>query len=37
MVKNINAALSGRGGGRPEMIQGSFGTDIESIRSYFIK
>ena len=33
--KDINSALSGRGGGRPEMIQGSFGTTFEKIKEYF--
>jgi alanyl-tRNA synthetase len=33
--KDINAALSGRGGGRPEMIQGSFNTTLEKIKDYF--
>lgn len=35
--KDINSSLGGRGGGRPEMIQGSFSATIESIRSYFLK
>ena len=35
MSKDINTALSGRGGGRPEMIQGSFNTTIEKIKEYF--
>lgn len=34
-IKDINTALSGRGGGRGGMVQGSFSTDIESIRAYF--
>lgn len=33
--KNINCALSGRGGGKPEAIQGSFSASLEEIRSYF--
>ncbi len=33
--KEINSALSGRGGGRPEMIQGSFGATLEMIKKYF--
>lgn len=33
--KDINASLSGRGGGRPEMIQGSFNTTLEKIKDYF--
>ena len=35
MAKDINSALSGRGGGRPEMIQGSFAASLEKIREYF--
>lgn len=35
MAKDINSALSGRGGGRPEMIQGSFGATIGEIQDYF--
>ena len=35
MSKDINTALCGRGGGRPEMIQGSFATTIDIIRKYF--
>lgn len=34
-AKEINAALSGRGGGRPEMIQGSFFSKLSDIREYF--
>lgn len=37
LSREINSALNGRGGGRPEMIQGSFATDIESIKAYFLK
>ncbi len=37
MLKDINSALSGRGGGRPEMIQGSFATTLDEIKSYFEK
>ena len=37
LSKDINAALSGRGGGRPEMIQGSFGVTLEEIKEYFAK
>ena len=33
--KDINSALCGRGGGRPEMIQGSFNTSIDKIKEYF--
>lgn len=33
--REINDALNGRGGGRPEMIQGSFAATIEEIKSYF--
>lgn len=35
MSREINSALSGRGGGRPEMIQGSFATSLEAIKKYF--
>lgn len=34
-VKDINSTLSGRGGGRPEMIQGSFAASLSSIKEYF--
>lgn len=33
--KDINAALNGRGGGRPEMLQGSFATTLKAIKDYF--
>ena len=33
--KDINSALCGRGGGRPEMIQGSFDATLEQIKEYF--
>ena len=33
--KDINSALSGRGGGRPEMIQGSFACTLDEIKEYF--
>ena len=33
--KDINTALYGRGGGRPEMIQGSFATTYEEILKFF--
>ncbi len=34
-IKKINAALSGRGGGRPNMVQGAFLTDKAAILDYF--
>ena len=34
-AKEINSALSGRGGGRANMIQGSFSCTIEEIRKFF--
>ncbi len=34
-AKDINSALLGRGGGRPEMIQGSFGASLREIKEYF--
>lgn len=33
--RDINSALGGRGGGRPEMIQGSFSATLEEIKEYF--
>lgn len=35
-VKEINSALSGRGGGRGNMIQGSFGAGLDEIKSFFL-
>lgn len=35
LSKDINAALCGRGGGRAEMLQGSFATALDEIKSYF--
>ena len=35
MSKDINSALCGRGGGRREMIQGSFATTLDRIKDYF--
>ena len=34
-AKTLNAALRGRGGGRPEMIQGSFAAGREEIEAFF--
>ncbi len=34
-AKDINSALLGRGGGRHEMIQGSFGASLGEIKEYF--
>ncbi|MBO5879227.1 MAG: hypothetical protein J6Q68_01575 [Clostridia bacterium] len=36
-IKKINAALCGKGGGKSDMVQGSFSLDIESIEDYFLK
>ena len=33
--KNASAVLNGRGGGKPEMIQGSFNSAEENIRNFF--
>jgi alanyl-tRNA synthetase len=35
-VKDINKSLLGRGGGKPNMIQGSFASTIEEIEKYFL-
>ena len=35
IFKSVNTALFGRGGGRDNMIQGSFATDFETISRYF--
>ena len=37
MSREINTALSGRGGGSREMIQGSVKADKETIEAYFKK
>ena len=36
MAKEINKSLLGRGGGRPNMIQGSFASSLDEIKAYFI-
>jgi len=35
IVKDINKALLGRGGGRGEMVSGTFSTTLEKIKEYF--
>ena len=35
-IKNINAALGGKGGGSSNMVAGSFTATLESIRKYFV-
>ena len=35
LIKEANAKLSGRGGGRPNMVQGSFTASLSEIASYF--
>ena len=35
--REINSVLSGKGGGRSEMITGSFASTLDDIRSYFVK
>ena len=34
-IKKINAALGGVGGGRGEMVQGSFSATFSDIENYF--
>lgn len=36
-VKELNAALNGRGGGKPEFVQGSVKASEESIRKFFLR
>lgn len=36
MSRQINSALCGRGGGRPEIIQGSFAVEAGVVREYFL-
>ncbi|MBE6533075.1 MAG: hypothetical protein E7676_06220 [Ruminococcaceae bacterium] len=36
-VSKINSELSGRGGGKPNMIQGSFLVSLSKIKDYFMK
>ena len=35
LTKGLNAALSGRGGGKPEFVQGSVGAEREAIKAFF--
>lgn len=35
LTKDLNAALSGRGGGKPEFVQGSVGAEREAIEAFF--
>ncbi|MDO5448765.1 MAG: hypothetical protein Q4F70_04060, partial [Clostridia bacterium] len=35
MAKEINTALNGRGGGKDDMIQGMFNSDLDTINKYF--
>ena len=35
LTKGLNAALSGRGGGMPEFVQGSVGAEREAIEAFF--
>ena len=35
LTSSINSELNGRGGGRSSMLQGSFSTDLDSIKEYF--
>ena len=34
-IKDINANLCGRGGGKPNAVQGSFATELSKIKEYF--
>ncbi len=35
VLKNANAALSGKGGGKPPMMQGTFSASLSEIKAYF--
>jgi len=35
VIKDINTALRGRGGGSPSMMQGSFAASLDEIKAYF--
>lgn len=35
-IKDINGALSGRGGGKPNAVQGSFAETLDKIKEYFL-
>ena len=35
LVKQFNVALSGKGGGKPNCVQGSFATNIDAVKQYF--
>ncbi len=35
MAKDINSALGGRGGGKPEAIQGTLASTLEEVKKYF--
>ena len=37
VAREINSSLRGKGGGRPEMITGSFSATLDEIRAYFEK
>ncbi len=37
LVKEINSALNGRGGGKPQLVQGSFQCPLLTIQAYFEK
>ena len=37
MAREMTASLGGRGGGRPEMIQGTFLSGMTDIENYFLK
>ena len=37
IVKEMNTTLMGKGGGRPEMLQGSFSASLTEIENYFSK
>ena len=37
IIKDINLNLNGKGGGKPNMMQGSFASSLSEIENYFTK
>ena len=37
IIADINRTLNGKGGGKPNMMQGSFSASLSEIEKYFLK